>query len=645
MSLSVRPALVGVVVGAAVAATAAVNGSAFGQPATTTVTSARSQITGSVPAWAVAANRVGSVVSSTRRQIEIALAPRDPRGARALATAVSTPGNPLFRHPVTATEYAARFGPSQETVDAVETWLRGQGLQVTGLTGNRQVVSAVGRADRLEAAFGVRLDTFRTLIHGQGRTLAAPDSPVTVPAALAGRITAVLGLDDSAATITPAQAHVPVLTASPNAAGAGCATSWGSTNNAAVPQKYPTGSQSNVLCGYTTAPLRAMYGLGSGDTGGGVDVAIVGAYNDTNIVSDTDHAASDFGSPQLAPGQYQAFLPSGGFSSNPNCNVDSWMTEQALDVQAVHTEAPAAGLLYYPATDCTTLVVAFEQAVSTGKASVITDSWDYTGESTVPADVRTAFENAAVEAAAQGQTVLFSTGDEGDDSTTAGTAEANFPAVDPWVTAVGGTTTGLDTSRRTALLTGWADIGNVQTGSTWTPLPPTSGGFPGGAGGGRSSLYAEPTYQDAVVPAALSGGHRAIPDIAADADPFTGMAIGVTTAHGYVEEPIGGTSEASPLTAGLAADAGQRVGGGGWLGLINPALYQMTSPAITDVTDQKAGVWTPFAPVQGTSTQGSYLIDVGSRPQSLVSQPGWDNETGLGTPNAGFIAALTAAAG
>lgn len=645
MAVLRRPALIGAVAGAAVLATVAA-APATAAPSTSTSQAGHVAIAGSVPAWASAAARLGSVNPRVVRRVEVALAPRDLAGARALAAAESTPSNRAYRHRVSEVDYVNRFGPSESTVDRVERWLSGQGLRISGVSANRALIKASGSVATLQATFGVRLYTYSVRVHGTQRALVAPDTLVTLPSALAGTVTAVLGLDDSDATITPAQAHVPVPAASPAADGTGCAAWWAEVDNTDVPQKYPT--QSNVLCGYLTSQLRAMYGLTAANTGAGVSVAFVGAYNDATIVSDIDHAAADFGSPALAPGQYQAFLPS-SFTTNPNCDADAWIAEQALDAEAIHTMAPAATEMYYASSDCTGLVAAYNAAVADDHASVISNSWGYTGESNVPPADRTAFEDAAVQAAAQGQTTLFATGDNGDDSTSSGSVATNFPATDPWVTAVGGTTSGLSASGQQMVLAGWADAGESQSGSTWTALPATQGGFAGGAGGGRSDLYPQPNYQAGVVPDSLANGNRLIPDIAANADPYTGMRIGFTGPHGYVEPSYGGTSEATPLIAGMVADAGQMVGQGGWLGFVNPWLYQAGASAVTDVTDQATGVWTPFQPGCVSSASqpcpaASFLVDVGAQPQSLTSGPGWDDETGMGTPTSGFVSGLAAAA-
>src|SRR5439155_24447200 len=98
----------------------------------------------------------------------------------------------------------------------------------------------------LEKTFGTQLSVFRDRAGGQGRDLVAPASPVTIPASLRGAVSAVLGLDDSATTITPQY----TTAAAPQAAQVQhCARWWGETNNADVPQKYPVGAQSNSLCG------------------------------------------------------------------------------------------------------------------------------------------------------------------------------------------------------------------------------------------------------------------------------------------------------------------------------------------------------------------------------------------------------------
>ena len=118
----------------------------------------------------------------------------------------------------------------------------------------------------------------------------------------------------------------------------------------------------------------------------------------------------------------------------------------------------------------------------------------------------------------------------------------------------------------------------------------------GGTSGGPSLIWAQPSYQLGVVPTALAtapGGNRSPglvrsePDIAADADQFTGFAVGLlvfpknkppkfTTLTG------GGTSIAAPLVAGIVADAQQ--GQHTAFGFTDPVLYRLNgTPALHDI--------------------------------------------------------------
>lgn len=608
-------------------------------------------VEGSAPTWATSSARVGDVDDGQIRRVQVALALKDPRGAQALATAVSTPGDPRHGRFLSAAEFVDRFAPEQRTVDRVTDWLREQGLTVTGISTNRHFVDVEGSVGRLESAFRVTLSTFRHTTERGTVELAAPESPVSVPRSLRGAVQAVLGLDDSARTVAPKQ-----IAWSPDAAHAvrraapgdplSCARHWGEANNTSVPQRFPAGAQSNALCGYDTTQMRDIYGLTNANTGAGNTVAIVGAYHLDSIVADTNRAGASFGAPPLAPGQYSAVLPA-GYDNHDQCAPDVWAAEQALDVQAVHTIAPAAKIIYYGASSCFTLFDALNKAVAENKASVISNSYGYFGESSVPVAIRRQMDSIALQAAIQGQAITVSSGDAGDNSggSALGRIEADFPASHPWVTAVGGTSVALGGDNRVRFHTGWQVSGYTHTGDTWTPHTDADGRFAGGAGGGVSALYDQPAYQRGIVPDTVAQGKRTVPDIAALADVYTGIAVGWTTREaGYIEMPSGGTSAASPIIAGLVANTAQAQGVTR-LGFLNSALYRLSGrPGITDVTPVQAGVWTPFMIAYGgvsvPDRQGSYLAAFDDKPQSLQSARGWDNTTGVGTPNAAFLTSL-----
>jgi subtilase family serine protease len=255
------------------------------------------------------------------------------------------------------------------------------------------------------------------------------------------------------------------------------------------------------------------------------------------------------------------------------------------------------------------------------------------------------------QAAATGISVLFSSGDDGDEAVNLGGAKsADLPAASPWATAVGGTSLGIAAGGSIALETGWGTSkwSKSATG-TWVNDVP----FLYGAGGGISNYFdfkqsdSPADYQGADT----SGVRRYVPDIGLDADPTTGMLVGETQRFGsnaksdsYGEYRIGGTSLASPLFAGVLALAVQANGGDG-LGLVNPAIYvnKANHSAIRDVTgvNQPAGnVRADFANGLDASAGILYSVRTFDQDSSLATEPGYDQVTGVGAPAAGFATAI-----
>jgi subtilase family serine protease len=161
-------------------------------------------------------------------------------------------------------------------------------------------------------------------------------------------------------------------------------------------------------------------------------------------------------------------------------------------------------------------------------------------------------------------------------------------------------------------------------------------------------VWKEPDYQKGVVPNSLAnanpgdrGPGRVVPDIAANADPYTGFLIGFSTDAGsgpvYSEGSIGGTSLACPTIAGIMAVAQQR-GGGSAIGFANPLLYSLNASAFHDVqapttADQKALVY------YSAAAQVTRLVTT-NHDSSLNTSAGYDNVTGRGSPSSSFITAV-----
>ncbi len=247
------------------------------------------------------------------------------------------------------------------------------------------------------------------------------------------------------------------------------------------------------------------------------------------------------------------------------------------------------------------------------------------------------------QGALEGIGFFAASGDIGDGKLFTGRVQTDYPASDPDVTAVGGTSTAIGPQGHIEWQTAWGtrELRLSNNDRRWLPAGPF-----GGSGGGFSRLFPRPAYQDGVVPGGARGG-RAVPDVAMDADPTTSMLVGLTEQFAggpaYGERRAFGTSLACPLMAGIEALATQAAHHR--LGLVNPTIYSLARrrPAVfSDVTASHTGtgnVW----PVYDTGVPGSgttYFVFTFGHDLGLSAAPGWDDATGLGSPNGRYLSAF-----
>jgi subtilase family serine protease len=575
------------------------------------------------PGWTASTAALGPAAGTVN--FSVAIAPRDAAGAQAFADSVSDPRSANYRHFITPQQYTARFGATAAQVASVVSWLRGAGLQTGTVPISNSYVPVTGSIAAVNKAFGTTIKSY----HRDNRQVIAPASALTVPAALAGRVSDVLGLDTSQIYRTGAKVI-------PNGASPGnttCSTYWGeNTNTSYITAPAPlSGNLPNRAC-YTPSRLNAARGIpATGKTGAGVTVGNVLWCDSSTIPSDINTWAAQVGVPALTAGQYTSQDPA---TWDPYCtnqaNIDGTMVETALDAEAIHGAAPDAKIIYAPAAGPynTYLLTATQNLVNANQVQIITNSWGG-GEST--AFLHTVY----VQAASQGISVMASSGDDGDNTYTNGSASkgrpsADYPASDSELTSIGGTSLGISSTNSVLFEQAWYDVISRSSGSTWT-----SKVFYGASGGGKSGITSQPSYQAGIVPSTFSGkpAKRAYPDIANIADSQTGYVVGVTQAGVYTTLTVGGTSLASPYTAGEVALAVQTKGGS--LGFLNPKLYLNRATAVTDVSGSTVnqgteGKWKN--PSTGAITEPTtyFLNGMSLLASSQQSVAGWDNITGLG---------------
>jgi subtilase family serine protease len=475
-----------------------------------------------------------------------------------------------------------------------------------------------------------------------GRKVRSPRSDVSVPAALASSVTGVVGLDDSAMFVHTD--HVVDKNAPPSAGFRNSPPLSDFWAQFVSPYSYPEGFTDLTspprapwaVRGHTPAQIKSAYGISGAFDGAGQTVAIIDAYASPTIVQDVNQWSTNRGLPTLKPGQFVQVVAPGTFRrpQNPSQDPQGWYGEETLDVEAVHGMAPAAKIVYVGApNNYRDLDAAMNHVVDRHLAQIVTNSYGFSTELLPPGYVKP-FEDTLIQAAAEGIGVYFSSGDNGDETATFGFATTDWPASSPWVTAVGGTALGVGQNGARVIETGW---GTSTYSCNQTTLACTRTGWLYGAGGGVSQVFPKPSYQSA-----LNVSGRAVPDISALGDPQTGMLVGQTQtfpegAH-YDEYRIGGTSLSSPIIAGVMALADQVAGEPH--GFANPLFYA-NAVAFYDVLSVKTAVARRnyVNNVDASAGVADFLrtFDDYSGSPTQHTNPGWDNVTGLGSPNSGFL--------
>jgi subtilase family serine protease len=673
------------------ASTAAVSASAAPRPARVT-------LRGSATPAAERSRPAGKVAASSKVTFDLMLKMRNASGAAAFVRSVSSPGSREFHHYLTDAQWESRYAPTKAAVAKAKSWLRHNFFSVKSVAKDRLYVTASGTARRVERTFGVSLGYYRV----NGHKVRLASGTLSIPASMAGTVTGTVGVNQYLATtgLSTAPKAAASKKATPSqepAPPAGfrnpqpCSAFWGQkTDTADSGSLYApyTSPLPYDICGYKPAQLRGAYGLNKsvnkGTDGTGVTVAIVDAYDSPTLLSDAQQYF-DMNDPAhpLNTSQFENIQPA-TVDDQAECGGSGWFDEQALDVEASHSMAPGATIQFVGAQDCfdSSLLAAEQTAISSG-ASVISNSWgDTLGDLFEDAAAKTAFDDTFMLAASTGVSVLFSSGDDGDNFADFGLAAPDYPASSPFVTAVGGTS--LEVGRGNSRLAeyGWSTAKQVlctpatttNCGSATTPAGKLA--WQAGDGGGTSYTYTQPFYQAGVVPPALALRNeslfgpvplRVIPDISMDADASTGMLIGLTQTFPdgvkYDQFKEGGTSLASPLLAGVIADTDQAAVLP--LGFLNPALYKasITTPAAyNDITapsnpDAAAVIRVDYA--NSVDASDGYVVSVrainyagpetycdatgncATRPVTLTAVPGFDSMTGLGSAGPRFIKTLS----
>jgi subtilase family serine protease len=601
----------------------------------------------------------GTTPSTTPEAVSFILRGRNLSGLESAVEAGHSPG-------ISVAQFAGKYGQDPAVITALEKYLKGYGITVTETYADGLDVSTTGTAGEYDSALSVQQQQYHVPavaahdgsggipaqnIHGTRQTPMLPGS--------FGRdVLAVLGLSNYS-PFTDHLTHVPSQVRS---------------STSATPTATYTGNltPADFAKNYDLNPLYQDGMTGAGQTIGIVTLAALDPTTPEYFWNNVLHIST-------APNRITVDNVDGGPGA-PNEQAGSG--ESDLDVEQSGALAPDASIVVYQAPNTDPGFADAMFSAATGNvAGTVSSSWGES-ETVLKAGVAAgqetaaygqAFDEAFLEMAAQNQSMFTSAGDSGayDASGDLGTTNLSVdnPADSPFVTAAGGTTLGGQISATVVPSSGPAVNVNAtipaQRAWGWDWLWPEYAAFGapsesafavtqiGGGGGGFSTTEPTPSYQEGVdthsfkaveyltptanqtvdslllptswnfnpTPSVQSGygSGRAVPDVSADADPFTGYLLYDPLSSVPVQAGWGGTSFVAPQLNGSAAlineYAGHRVG------LWNPAIYRLAQ-----------GKNSPFTPLDTAGTSNDNLYYTGT--------PGhiYNVGTGLGYPNLAKLA-------
>jgi subtilase family serine protease len=492
----------------------------------------------------------------------------DAEGAAKFGAAVSDPSNALYGRYLTPAQFGARFGASRSDYEALRKWATSHGLQVAPRTASRTTVSMSGTAGQFAALFGTRFASFQTAAHGAGYVMLKDPQ---LPAALAGKIDGVIGLESAAEHAWLAR---PGQKAAP-----------------------PVGTG---IDGYAPTDIRTAYDIPAQTNSNKTEVLALfeeGGYPASDMTAYDKHY-------KLAAVPTKLIGVNGSSTGANGATIEVDLDQQS----AIGVNPNLAQILMYidaKGSFSSQLVDSFNQIAQDDQATVLSVSYgldeNQQGKSAVKAE-----NTALTQLQAEGITVFVSSGDDGAAGREGTGLNAPDPGSQPLITSVGGTRLNVTKKEAWSSETVWNDL---------------SEGY-GATGGGVSEFWKIPKYQiqNGVSVAVANGGSatmRNVPDIAADADPYTPYSEYCGCYGGWIG--VGGTSLAAPIWASMATIVNSnRVNAGlPRLGFFNTSLYKLgvTEKKFHDITS-------------GNNGSPGYTAGVG-----------YDNDTGFGSIDLGALMA------
>jgi uncharacterized repeat protein (TIGR03803 family) len=512
---------------------------------------------------------------------------------------VYDPSSPNFHHYLSPAQFTAQFGPTEQDYEALADFASSYGLKVTGKHANRLLLDVSGSTAEVERAFHVKLRVYRH--PKEARTFHAPDTEPSLE--LAVPVLAINGLDDFVRPRPMDLKPIKSEIRNPKSETNSKFQFPNAQNQRSRTEVLNSISQFGFVSDFGFRASSLSFAAGSGPRGAFLGDDFRAAYAPDVALTGTGQMVGLFELDGYFPGDIIAYESLAGLPNVPVTNIlvgsfngapGPQNAEVALDIEMVIAMAPglSAVLVYEGKTPNDVL----NRMATDNLAKQLSSSWGFGSQTDSNR------EQILQEFAAQGQSFFQASGDFD-----AYSGAVIPPSDEPFAIVVGGTSLTMTNGA-------WFSETTWQTGTGY------------GSGGGISTIYPLPPWQQGVTMTANHGStsKRNIPDVACVAE-----GIWVVVNNGE-QGSLGGTSAAAPLWAAFTALANEQAAAAGLpsLGFLNPALYAIGkgpgyTAALHDITT-------------GNNTNSSSL-------DNFFAVPGYDLCTGWGTPaGSNLIAALLA---
>jgi subtilase family serine protease len=608
-------------------------------------------------------NAQSSVTTSPATNITTAiiLNVTDPQGLENFVALTSTPGSPQYHRFLNVNQFVQRFAPSNRQIQQFVQYLKSYGITVDKVYADNLDITVTGTAAQLNAAFSTQLRDYTR----NGQTFHRPAWKFVLPGQFASLVLSVPGLSNEVGDLHPKNIRIGQ---GANAAGKAAAVTWPANGTATgMPGDYTVGDTANF---YDFNPLYRAGVQGRGQT---IGIMTLANFNQADVYAYWQDIGLQVKAKRITVVPVDGGTPVAvGVGDN----------ETSLDVEQSGGLAPQANIRVYVAPNTLGgFLDVFYSAAADNIADTVSISWgqaeeDYFAATNGGVDYTnqlTAIHQALLEGAAQGQSYFTSAGDAGaydvNDSNNApvpffsAQLTVDAPGSDPAITSAGGTTVaatqpGIPAAGCPAItitqerVWGWDYIAKdwasclANLGLTAQDL------FPSGGGGGVSSFWRIPYYQQFTfgtqrtqpgqtlifypnypslsgaevintLPADFPGRNQ--PDLSFNADPQSGYIVVDCTDFpaasnpGCAEGGWGGTSFVAPQLNAMTTLIDEA--SGGRVGLLNPTVYALAQGGFFAY-----GRGGPFNDI----TAGDNWFYFGVH--------GYDDGSGIGTVNAANLA-------